>query len=100
MNASTPIRLSQPEYEALIAIVAHVRCSINEGAPVDRLTVKALEKWDAVHKAALIEASCPTCRRVATEGGLAPSHDGSPRCQSGSIASGGDYAHCSCGTCF
>lgn len=39
---------------------------------------------------------CPTCALPGTK----PSHDGSPRCQSGSIASGGKNAHCSCGVCF
>lgn len=29
-----------------------------------------------------------------------PSHDGSVRCKSGSIASGGKNAHCSCDTCY
>lgn len=29
-----------------------------------------------------------------------PTYAGSPRCQSGSIASGGDRAHCSCDVCF
>lgn len=28
------------------------------------------------------------------------SHNGSPRCRSGSIASGGHRAHCTCDTCF
>jgi hypothetical protein len=32
--------------------------------------------------------------------GMGPSHDGSKRCESGSIASGGTRAHCSCSTCF
>lgn len=29
-----------------------------------------------------------------------PSHSGSPSCESGSLASGGHRAHCSCDTCF
>lgn len=28
------------------------------------------------------------------------SHNGSPRCRSGSIASGGTRAHCTCDTCY
>lgn len=39
---------------------------------------------------------CPGC----AEKGMRPSHDGSERCQSGSIASGGKTAHCSCDVCF
>lgn len=30
----------------------------------------------------------------------APSHRGSRRCKSGSLASGGTHAHCTCDTCF
>lgn len=36
----------------------------------------------------------------APNGFFAPSHDGSSRCQSGSLASGGRHAHCTCDTCF
>lgn len=32
--------------------------------------------------------------------GFGPSHSGSPLCRCGSIASGGDVAHCTCSTCF
>lgn len=32
--------------------------------------------------------------------GFGPTHDGSPHCESGSIASGGKRAHCSCDSCF
>ena len=40
---------------------------------------------------------CPTC---ALPDDLKPSHNGSRRCESGSIASGGTKAHCSCDLCF
>jgi len=43
-------------------------------------------------------AYCRTCAVVAREGG--PSHNGSPNCESGSIASGGTVAHCACDVCF
>ena len=39
--------------------------------------------------------SCLLCAR-----GFGPSHSGSSRCESGSIASGGDNSHCSCDVCF
>ena len=39
---------------------------------------------------------CSTCKRE----GMKPSHFGSARCESGSIASGGNRAHCTCDTCF
>lgn len=38
---------------------------------------------------------CPKCA-----GGEPTSHNGSERCRSGSIASGGDVAHCSCEFCY
>jgi hypothetical protein len=44
---------------------------------------------------------CDWCNAVANGtvvGG--PSHDGSPRCPCGSIASGGGRAHCACDWCF
>jgi hypothetical protein len=41
---------------------------------------------------------CKTCLEIA--GGFGPSHNGSPNCESGSIASGGNRSHCSCDTCF
>lgn len=39
---------------------------------------------------------CKTC----DTGGMKPPHYGSKRCESGSIASGGQHAHCSCSVCF
>ncbi len=45
------------------------------------------------------EPECGSCR-MNPPGSFAPSHDGSPRCESGSIASGGRSAHCACDTCF
>ena len=43
---------------------------------------------------------CPTCKLVEQEKGFGPSHEGSRACRSGSIASGGNYPHCACDTCF
>lgn len=42
---------------------------------------------------------CRSCVERATDS-FAPSHDGSSRCESGSIASGGTRSHCSCDVCF
>jgi hypothetical protein len=44
------------------------------------------------------KTECKTCQEIA--GGFGPSHNGSPNCESGSIASGGNKSHCSCDTCF
>ena len=49
-----------------------------------------------------------TCKKFAVLGCLTcyektvmkPDHAGSPACQSGSLASGGNYTHCTCDTCF
>lgn len=39
---------------------------------------------------------CEGCKRE----GMYPSHNGSSMCKSGSIASGGKKAHCTCDVCF
>lgn len=44
-------------------------------------------------------ANCPECERQ-RNGEWGPSHDGSRYCESGSIASGGTRAHCTCDRCF
>lgn len=47
------------------------------------------------------QAECQTCKKIREEyNGFGPSHNGSRNCRSGSIASGGNVAHCACGTCF
>jgi hypothetical protein len=44
---------------------------------------------------------CPTCKSIREEhNGIGPSHYGSRNCQSGSPASGGSAAHCTCDSCF
>lgn len=44
---------------------------------------------------------CLTCFEIRERhGGFGPRHAGSESCESGSIASGGDRAHCSCDRCF
>lgn len=43
--------------------------------------------------------SCSGCAPYMA-GGLAPSHRGSKGCESGSLASGGARAHCTCEACF
>lgn len=42
------------------------------------------------------DPECPGC----LETGMRPSHNGSRSCESGSLASGGKNAHCTCDTCF
>lgn len=42
---------------------------------------------------------CPECERYRGYG-WGPSHRGSSLCTSGSLASGGTRAHCSCRACF
>ena len=61
-------------------------------------SAEAAKKKAAESKAALEKgkSECSTCKR----NGPGPSHEGSPHCKSGSIASGGKKAHCSCDTCY
>lgn len=47
---------------------------------------------------AVVEAACVTCAQIGA--GFGPSHEGSPLCRCGSLASGGHRAHCACDTCF
>ena len=42
----------------------------------------------------------PDCRTCQGGESTRPSHDGSARCESGSLASGGYKSHCTCDTCF
>ncbi len=47
------------------------------------------------------KAECQECKYIREKyHGFGPSHDGSRGCESGSIASGGNNAHCTCDTCF
>ncbi len=47
------------------------------------------------------DESCPLCLEAArTPGWFGPSHEGSVRCESGSVASGGHRRHCACSVCF
>jgi hypothetical protein len=46
------------------------------------------------------ESQVVACRTCQMPDLIKPSHEGSPRCQSGSIASGGKNAHCTCDVCF
>lgn len=41
---------------------------------------------------------CSLC--VSIGKGIGPSHMGSSRCESGSLASGGIRSHCTCDSCF
>jgi len=43
--------------------------------------------------------ACPGCEAAECES-IYPTHEGSPYCSSGSIASGGSRAHCTCDRCF
>jgi len=47
---------------------------------------------------AVVEVACAACSQIG--GGVGPSHEGSPLCRCGSLASGGHRVHCSCDTCF
>ena len=59
-----------------------------------------LETAERAYNEALNAERCVTCLSIATGNGFGPSHAGSARCKSGSIASGGNRSHCTCDTCF
>ena len=46
-----------------------------------------------------LNRDCKACLTLA-KGHVGPSHDGLLSCRSGSIASGGTKAHCTCDACF
>jgi hypothetical protein len=46
------------------------------------------------------EEKCEYCEQIKNNGGFGPSHNGTRLCRSGSIASGGNRAHCTCDLCF
>lgn len=58
-------------------------------------TQEEINKLRAEHKA----RGCSDCE-IYDNHGMAPSFAGSPSCESGSIASGGNYPHCTCDCCF
>ncbi len=58
-----------------------------------------IKKPDASKPA--VPEDCPTCKLIRErDNGFGPTHRGSKNCESGSLASGGEHAHCSCDTCF
>lgn len=44
--------------------------------------------------------TCGSCKSRLNDRGMEPSHAGTERCESGSLASGGNRTHCSCDVCF
>lgn len=61
----------------------------------------ALKKAQVKLDEATKKSPCETCQEIEGKyNGFGPSHDGRSTCRSGSIASGGKNAHCTCGACF
>ena len=58
-------------------------------------TQEEINKMKAEHRA----QGCSDCDIIDRKG-MAPSFAGSRRCESGSIASGGNNSHCGCDICF
>jgi hypothetical protein len=77
---------------------------VSRNAAIEKSRQELLKKGEESRKVADAKkaehekekSNCQTCKR----GGPGPEHDGSPLCRSGSIASGGKKAHCSCDTCY
>jgi hypothetical protein len=59
------------------------------------------ERTETMAKAVqeIASMTCAECERQAA-GSFGPSHLGSKRCESGSLASGGPKVHCTCEACF
>lgn len=68
-----------------LAIEHHPNCADPSASGVD------CYEWDRLTEA----GNRPQARRP-----FGPSKEGSPRCQSGSLASGGTVTYCTCDTCF
>lgn len=92
----------------LVALDASMRCSYRadgvdlEGGMMERtpeevavLTAEANRRWREAREADSRKYGCEQCLDLA-----GPTHEGSSFCQSGSIASGGHRAHCTCDGCF
>lgn len=62
----------------------------------DENVAKIKEAYSAMLGAMKLLGVCMMC----ADRSFLPRHNGSTRCRSGSIASGGTTSHCSCDTCF
>jgi len=58
---------------------------------------RPMHEGGRVSQVVIGEPGCEACER---EPAFQPSHYGSSLCECGSLASGGDRAHCSCDGCF
>ena len=58
------------------------------------------QRFEAIAVGARQRGECPECAYQRETKDPGPSHDGSPHCESGSLAAGGTHAHCTCDTCF
>jgi hypothetical protein len=69
-------------------------------ADADRQLAMA-QRAQRVADAARARGDCAMCAVIGEiHGGMGPRHAGSARCRSGSIAAGGEKAHCTCDICF
>lgn len=74
-----------------------VRCR-NAGRQGTSPTQEEIVKLRQAHRAR--PGGCADCVIYYDKMGMAPSFEGSRKCESGSIASGGDRWHCTCDRCF
>lgn len=75
-----------------------VRATYSTGESVIVPHTTRANRDDAVAMMKLLD-SCPDCVASHMQGAR-PSHFGSPNCFSGSLASGGNRAHCDCPVCY
>lgn len=100
---------SIPVQIAAMAIAVMALDTVGKVEPLPVVPVSALQREYEPQPGATIVAPCLpydhkascACKRTGTCcEGTPVSHNGSPLCESGSIASGGTSAHCTCDTCF
>lgn len=95
----------QFKIEPNFRIINKCECGKNEvkiNLPADLVTTIVYNSKckDCIRKDMIALDGSPNCKICAEPSTFKPSHMGSSRCKSGSLASGGTWAHCTCDTCF
>ena len=100
-EAQNILRRALFERDGLRVTVGGLQAKIDElmieYCPED-MTTAQLDEYAKNQKVSDVEI--PGLCRICLRHEWGPSHDGSKRCESGSIASGGNRSHCSCDICF
>lgn len=102
MTAVLPPRLTPEELTAIAALYQR-DVTVENGVCVvlGQYGRVYLQPSDVRFKLRMAEEkrTCKACAEYSASG-FGPRHEGSTGCKSGSLASGGNVAHCTCDTCF